>query len=423
MNYKAEPFDLMQLLYDETGFNDHQLHCEIRLASSPEEARLRRAILLSLSSIPILATRYCDGAGSGSWEALPDPELERAFLATDDAAVFEAERTYRIREELGPQLRICLLRGGRAALAITMNHMIADGAGFKDYLYFLFETYSRLRTDPGYLPPLIDGDRGFGRVTRAFGAWAKARALLAQGGAGSRTGRLAFPFAEGGEDRPFIETLVIDRDKVAALKAYCRSRGATLNDAALAAYYRVLARSIGSSALASLEVPVMIDMRRHLPSQGFAALHNLASTTITRLRMREGEEFEETLAKAKALMDGLKKGRLGLGGYVKMSLLFSLLGEGSARKLLRLGLRHPLICMTNVGELDADRLALDGSRPESAYLCGSIKYKPHFQMAVSGFDGTLTLSSNLYGNEEDRRRIAGFLAKVGEELSFRAGSA
>jgi len=30
-------------------------------------------------------------------------------------------------------------------------------------------------------------------------------------------------------------------EKVSELKSYCRERGATLNDAALAAYYRVLA--------------------------------------------------------------------------------------------------------------------------------------------------------------------------------------
>ena len=37
-------------------------------------------------------------------------------------------------------------------------------------------------------------------------------------------------------------------------------------------------------------------------------------------------------------------------------------------------------------------------RPYDAFLCGSIKYKPYFQLAMSSYDGQLTLSVNLYGS-------------------------
>jgi NRPS condensation-like uncharacterized protein len=416
MQYKTEIFDRMQLLYDETGFNDHQLHCEIGLEASLDEATLKKATMLSLASIPILATRYSAGPEGAVWKSIASEELERAFTATEDEAAFESERTFRIREEAGPQIRLCLLRGERGALAITMNHMIADGAGFKDYLYFLCETYSRLRRDPAYLPPLIDGDRGIRGVTRTIGPWTKLGAWFGQRRDSNRAGSFTFPLTAGGEIHPFIATRIVGRDKVAALKAYCKARGATLNDAALAACYRALARKLGPSALEDLEFPIMVDMRRYLPSREFDALRNLASTSITRLVQREGESFEETLSKAKNLMDDLKRRRIGLGGYLKMSLLFSLFREKTAVGLLRRSLRNPLICMTNLGELDSRRLAFEGVPVASAYVCGSIKYKPHFQLALSGFDGTITLSSNLYGNAEDRRRIESFLADMEAEL-------
>jgi NRPS condensation-like uncharacterized protein len=427
MEYQAEIFDQMQLLYDKTGFNDHQLHCEIRLGSRLDEAALKKAVMLSLASIPILATKYSAMAGGAVWESLSAGDLERAFAATEDEAVFEFERTYRIKEEIGPQLRLCLFRGERSALAITMNHMVTDGAGFKDYLYFLCETYSRLLKDSSYVPPrIINGDRGIGAITREFGPLAKLGAWLGQNRDSNRIGKLRFPLDTGEETHPFIATRVIDRGKVAALKEYCKARGATLNDAALAAYYRVLARTLGlrparaagPSALERLELPIMIDMRRYLPSREFEALSNLASTAITRLRQGEGESFEETLAKAKKLMDKLKKKRIGLGGYLKMSLLFSLFSERTAVALLRRGLRNPLICMTNIGDLDARKLTFEGTAVTSAYVCGSIKHKPHFQLALSGFDGTITLSSNLYGNLEDRRRVDAFLADVEETLDL-----
>jgi len=99
-----------------------------------------------------------------------------------------------------------------------------------------------------------------------------------------------------------------------------------------------------------------------------------------------------------------------------MSLLCSLCGRRLALDLMRHRLRSPLICMTNIGELDSKRLVFADTRIESAFECGSIKYKPHFQVALSGFDGSITLSSNLYGNEKDRVIIDAFLREMEEEL-------
>jgi NRPS condensation-like uncharacterized protein len=417
MNYRAEIFDLMQLLYDETGWNDHQLHAVIRLGSRLDESVLRRAVSLSLEAIPILATKLAR-AGRAQWEGLQPKELERAFLAVDDEAAFDEAISYRIPESSGPQLRLCLLRGEKSALAVTMNHMISDGGGLKDYLYFLCATYSRLARDPGYSPPRVDGERGIRDLMREFGFKEKLVAFIGQRKDSNRTGSLAFPFGQGSDIRPFIATRVIDREKVLRLKLYCKERGATINDAVLAAYYRALVRRLGPSAREELEVPIMIDMRRYLEDKEFRALRNLASTTITRLRLCEGEGFEGTLMKAKAQMDALKGRSLGLGGYAKMSLLFGLCGDRLAVRLMRFGLRHPLLCMTNIGDIDSARLRFDGAEVESAFECGSIKYKPHFQLAVSGFDGSLTLSSNLYGTDEDRALVDAFLGEVEEELTI-----
>jgi NRPS condensation-like uncharacterized protein len=418
MHYKAEIFDRMQWLYEATGFTDHQVHCELGLGSSLDESALRRAVEISLGAIPILATKYAAADGKAAWVSLPPSELKGSFALVHGEAAFESERTYRIREELGPQVRVCLMVGGRNALAVTMNHMVTDGSGFTDYLYFLCDAYSRLLRDPAYgSERVIDGDRGIGPVLRAVGPIAKAASLLGFGGASNEPGEFAFPYSEGGELAPFIATRTIVAEKVSELKSYCRERGATLNDAALAAYYRVLGGRIGEAALTRLAIPIMIDMRRYLPSREFDALRNLSSTAITRLSQCAGESFETTLLKAKAEMDKLKRRRIGLGGFVKLELLFSLLGEREAFRRLGRGLRNPLICMTNVGELDSERLAFAATRVESAYVCGSIKHKPHCQMALSGFAGTITLSSNLYGSLEDRASVDSFLADVEGELS------
>ena len=49
-------------------------------------------------------------------------------------------------------------------------------------------------------------------------------------------------------------------------------------------------------------------------------------------------------------------------------------------------------------------------------MTGSIQHKPYFQVAVSTYDGEATLSSNLYGNADDRERVSSFLEELESEL-------
>jgi NRPS condensation-like uncharacterized protein len=72
--------------------------------------------------------------------------------------------------------------------------------------------------------------------------------------------------------------------------------------------------------------------------------------------------------------------------------------------------------MTNVGILDPDQVSFGDLRPHDAFLCGSIKYKPYFQLAMSSYEGELTLSVNLRGSANDRDRILSFFDEMEAEL-------
>ena len=167
-----------------------------------------------------------------------------------------------------------------------------------------------------------------------------------------------------------------------------------------------------------LTIPVMVDMRRYLADgDEFAALTNLSSTVATRLRSRPEEAFAATLRRVKAEMDAKKGADIGLNAFVKLDLLFRVCGDRIANRMLRTGLKNPLICMTNIGVLDPARLSFGDARPTDAYLCGSIKYKPYFQLAVSSYQDELTLSVNLYGSAGDRARILSFLEDIEAEFA------
>jgi NRPS condensation-like uncharacterized protein len=405
------------LLFDLTGFNDHQLHCVLRFESEPDGETLRKAVISSIEAIPILGTRYVDDVRRPRWESIDSARFSDAYVVAQTEMEFDEFVTSRIDESTGPQIKVCLLGSAHSAIALTMNHMVCDAAGFKEYLYFLCEIYGTIIADPGYRPTAVAGDRSVRGVIERFGMGMKLKSLLSQSKDNNRSGEHRFPLSEGGDARPFILTRKLGRERTEAIKGYCRTRGATVNDAALTAYYRCLFRTLALSRGAELRIPVMVDMRRYLgEALGFGALANLSSTVITRLEYRPEEGFAETLGRVKAVMDEKKVGDIGLNAFIKLHMIYALFPNRLANLLLRRSLKNPLICMTNVGILDSDRISFAELRPREVFMCGSIKYKPHFQLAMSSYDGGLTLSSNLYGNASDRERVMSFFDEVEREF-------
>ena len=62
MDYPAEIFDQIQLLFGVNRLNDHELHCVLRFERAPDAEILRKSVVASIAAIPILGARYVDGA-------------------------------------------------------------------------------------------------------------------------------------------------------------------------------------------------------------------------------------------------------------------------------------------------------------------------------------------------------------------------
>ncbi len=416
MNYTVEVFDQFQLISEVKGFNDHQVHSVLRFDYCPDSEILKKAVISSIEAIPILGTRYIGGTRP-RWMSLNPGDFGRAFVIARTEIEVEEFLGSRVDERLGPQVRVCLLESGPFAVALKMNHMVCDAAGFKEYLYFLCKIYSKLKADPEYKPPSITGDRSMRAVLQRFGVGVKLKSLFLQSKQNNLTGGARFPLSDSGGSRPFILIHKLGRKRTAELKAYFRTKGATLNDVLLAAYYRCLFQRLALSPGTQLQIPVMVDMRRYLgKKEVFMSLTNLSSTVITELQYRPDESFEGTLGRVKAIMDKKKDSNIGLNGFIKLNLMYRILGDRIANHLLRSILKNPLICMTNVGVLDSAQVSFGDLRPNDAFLCGSIKYKPYFQLAMSSYEGELTLSVNLLGCANDRDRILSFFGEMEAEL-------
>jgi len=421
LEYTAEIFDQLQWLYGRNGFNDHQIHGVLGFERPLDSEILKRAVVASIQAIPILGTRYIDGANP-RWTSLDPVDYERAFVIALTQVEFEAFVVAKVDERIGPQIQVCALNADRHAVAFKLNHMICDAAGFKQYLELLARIYTGLATGANYQPPTIAGDRSPDAILDTFGWAVKLKSLFAQSQDSDWTGKQKFPLSDDGEARPYVVAHRLDRAKVGALKNYCRSKGATVNDALLTAMYRVLFRTLALKSGDTLQIPIMVDMRRYVSGNAqFESLTNLTSMVCTQLDYRPIESFGDTLARATAVMLDKKSDVFGLNGWVKLKLVFAALGNRTANRLLRSRLKQPFICMTNIGTLESERMYFSGARPNDVYLCGSIKYRPYFQLAVSTYNGETTLTVNQYCVGADRQRVVAFLDDVGAELPGDSG--
>ena len=246
-----------------------------------------------------------------------------------------------------------------------MNHMVCDAAGFKAYLYFLCTIYSGLMDDPTYRPTAITGDRSMRMVLRRLGVGVKFKSLFLQSGENNRTGGDRFPLSERGEARPFILTRKLERERTAALKDYGRAKGATLNDVVLTAFYRCLFQQTGAEARrqapdtgdgghASLpwgNRGIRVPDQSHLNAE-----HAVSLQTRGALRghacQSEGSHGREEGEPTSASTD-----------LSSSACCMGYCGDRIANRWLKSSLKNPLICMTNVGILDAGPNLLWGTVP------------------------------------------------------------
>jgi len=419
---RTEIFDLIQYLFGEFKYNDHQIHCVIKLEGKVDEKRLRQAALLSMEIVPVLSSRFVPNNHRPYWERIGRPDYERgiAFVETDDPDT-EVSRflTSRTDELTGPQIRTTIVRGRQDDfLCFVVNHMVCDAAGFKQYLYLLNDIYEGLRNNPGYSPTLQnDGSRGLGQIYRQFGLFKRVRVLLLP--PVSNKDRLSL--AEGAEQygtgplKSFVNIFKIPPHRFAGLRQYCTLKEVTINDAVLAAYFRTVFRLLEDKTDITLSIPCTIDLRRYLAGERAAAICNLSSWIRAELTLKTRESFDDTVVNVHREMESRKNHYPGLDGFGLLSLVFKLLPYSRAKGLVRSGIKSPLITMTNLGIIEKDRLTF-GGQPGDAFMTASNKYPPYFQLSFSTYDNAITFSVNLPDTSDNQALATRFWDLFEKEL-------
>ena len=408
------------------SFGQHmELGCRLSFDGRLDPQILSRAVRLSLDAEPVLGCALRTGVLRVWWERLEDLDGMLPFstgTTADPERDAVAHMTAAIDSTAGPQAAVHLLQAESGdEMVISVSHDATDGQGVKQYAYLLADLYTRLSTDPAYVPSPPAVAR-----PSATDVW---DALTAeQRRDASKTPPMTMPNwivpakAISGHGRTLRE-LRLPPERFRAIKSYGEARGASINALTLTAFFRALVRSFSPPAGQPMSLPFTAEFRRYLKKQGDVPLTNLAISLWLGVPHVEDEPFDGTLARVgeqlgawrdalwgvKSLTQATSVARM---GYTPMRLMMGAVAAMSAKS----GKTSPVF--TNIGILDEDRLDFGGLIPVSARLSGPAAFGASLVPTISTYRDTLTVSMGFCDADIAQDVIERVLRHMDEELTF-----
>lgn len=420
--FNAEIWDQMQFFFKE--YNDHQIHGVIYFENFLNRDLIKKAALLSIDLVPILGSKFVINRFHPHWEKLDEIKLSDIISFIDSHNTEEEIQrfiTKVINELTGPQIMVRVISSSKKdTLCIVMNHMICDGAGFREYLYLLSEIYTSLENGTYNDYKYIDGSRSPKQIYKQFNPKERIKISLLLNKATKDKNSIRFPLSkEQANNTPHVFIYKLSEKRFNLLKKYSEEHLVTINDIILAAYYRVLYKIIDIKPSDSLTIPCMVDLRRYIPDKKAKGICNLTSMIMCNIGSDLGKDFDETVKKVSKEMNKNKDGFPGLYGLSSLNLLFKLVPFKAAKKLISKHYGNPMIGMTNIGIINSDKLVFGKTRVEDSFITGSIKHPPYFQLALTSFKNSITFSVNLYCSKDvDGKLINEFYSLLDKELQI-----
>lgn len=407
----AELWDKMHYMFRD--FNDRMVHVELRYNYEIDLEALKTVLICFFEKAPVLHSSFVDNRISPYWRVedyridevvsvhRPEPE------ALDDA--INEFLTQYIPPESPLQMKVAVFYcAGKSVLCIVENHMCMDGGDFKYFIKALCKNYNdyvEKRISP---IDLREGSRSYEQVYEDFSKTEQRMARnLYKNVCAKDTHK--FPLTPDSiRDRSFIVRRKIDAERFAQIRRAGKKHGATVNDMLLAAYFYSLYELAGYPESDSVTISCAIDLRRHIKDVSKEGLTNHTAFMQCNIPER-GKDIFQTLAYAKRSAERFKKDKfMGLYGLPLLKTAYSLLPYNASEEIIKIGYSNPLLAMSNIGILEADKLALEGHQPYDGYMTGAVKYKPYVLLSATSLNNTLTMSMCVRGNDKDREIVEHF---------------
>jgi NRPS condensation-like uncharacterized protein len=433
--YPVTPQDRMNY-YLGLASADPQIAVVLNFPQKLDTLMLERSFQVSLKFVPILNCRFVE-AEPPYWESLGD---SRGKVICSVEECTEADICRRVKEYLvesfdpmtGPMIRAKLFRAEEDRLCVKVSHLCSDGAGLKEYMALLASVYTHLSKGADFdvieAELLANRQPGFRDQAPLFSAAGISDIKSILHGEVKDSALWSFPSNPATNDIPRIAIRQLDRGETDHLIRRAREYGATVNDLLCTAYFRALGDptvfmepcNVGKAAIG-----ITVDLRRYLPGRTTGTICNLSAIEELVIEWKEGRPFEAVLARVKAAMDTIKGNQPGLTAAA----LVEQIGEAPFFTTREAILQHQasagntqtvLPLLTNLGIIKDGCFQFGDTEAEEGYMTPPINYAPTFCVAVSTYNGALTLSSGFHTPAVSEEEVNHLLDVMAKELKSEA---
>lgn len=413
----AELWDKMHYLFRD--FNDRMVHVELRYDYEIDIEALKTTLICFFEKAPVLHSCFVDNHISTHWNVKPyniDDVLTVDYPENLEEAIDEFLTQY-IPPESDLQMKVAVFfKDGKSVLCIIENHMCMDGGDLKYFIKALCKNYSDYVEKKISPIDLRTGSRSFEEVYSGF---SKAEAGMARHLYKNINAKddHAFPLTPDSiRDRSFIARRKIDSERFMKIKKAGKKYGATINDVLVAAYFFSLYDLADFDDSEKVAISCAIDLRRHMDSIDDKGITNHTAWMQCFIPER-GKDIFQTIQYVVHSLNKFKKDKfMGLYGLPLLKFGYNILPHTASEEVIKLGYSNPLLAMSNIGILEADKLALAGNEPTDAFMSGAVKYKPYVLLSATTFRNELTLSMCVKGNDADKAIVEKFFDLMEENI-------
>ena len=315
-----------------------------------------------------------------------------------------------------PQMKITIVRKHSGdAFYMIMSHLICDGGGFKQYMYLLCSLYTCI-INGADLPTQSFERRAAGLMFAGLGLKEKMRVMRSESSTYDPTERTEQRGVDTGEGAPevFIVRRILPKEVFDAFKAFVKANNATVNDGLMALFARAFCKSTGTDRIL---LPSTMDFRKFIPARIKHGISHYSSFCMCRVPVGPADSLAETVARVSEQMREYKSGN----NVLKSALMWDLAARFIPYKLLLKNFstlnKLPKFYFSNVGVFEFDLFSFDKLPINDIYITTSFRMLPSLQINVSTYNDCCTLSCYILGPEEGRRNVARLLDAMYAEAS------
>lgn len=409
-------------------------HCQaiLKLNGRIDFDKLSKAVRLSVDKEPVLGCRFVEG-NPPYWKRLEN--IDKVKFCSFEQVSNINEAAYRFIEspldmDKDPKIKVKLIRSNSCdIIGIKANHACLDGTGIKEYVQLLSDIYFNISHKDGVFIPMpgtrgrIDQDRlfkGLG-ITDPDALWIP--------GSDITIPTWAFPWKQ---DTSSITRFVVCRippDQLDELSSYAKSRGATINDLILTAYYRAMLRMGQPVYGVPMGITVTVDLRRYLPNKKTEAIRNFSGSVNTWLSMVENEAFSDTLSRVVHMMNEIKNGYPGLQSAIglerleKISFKDTLAYYQATSKACKNASKSPsyygnrcVPTLSNLGIISKSLIKFGEIAVTEYFIIPPVVSAPGFLLEVSTYNGIITMAVGFIENTVLHDDVKRLLNNIKNEL-------